>query len=72
MYDLTFLTKKEAETLIEKAAFTDEQLVTFMHLWRGDLSDVGIMMELGVSNNRFYNKIKPEIYMKIIKIAAES
>jgi hypothetical protein len=43
-----------------------------MHLWRGDLSDVGIMMELGVSNNRFYNKIKPEIYMKIIKIAAES
>ncbi len=71
MYDLTFLTKKEAETLIEKAAFTDEQLTTFIHLWKGDLSDVGIMLELGVSNNRFYNQIKPIVYRKIISIAAE-
>lgn len=52
------LTKRELETAIEGANLTPLQLKIIMELNREEKNDVGIMMELCVSHNRYYSEKK--------------
>ena len=71
MRGLTFLTPKDIKILHEKADFTEDQLAILKHLRKGDLSDEGIMLELQLSRNKYYD-IKADLLYKIVMAAVQS
>lgn len=52
------LTKRELETAIEGANLTAIQLKIILELNREEKNDVGIMMDLCLSNNKYYAEKK--------------
>ena len=71
MVDLSFLTNQDLKILYEKADFSDEQIIILKHLQRQDMTDDGIMLQLGLSRNKYY-KIKTNLINKIIRIAVQN
>lgn len=71
MIDLSFLTPRDVKILHEKADFTADQLAILEHLRKNDLTDEGIMLELGLSRNKYY-KTKNDLISKIIRLAVQS
>lgn len=71
MVDLSFLTNQDLKILYEKADFSDEQIIILKHLQRQDMNDDGIMLQLGLSRNKYY-KIKTNLINKIIRIAVQN
>lgn len=70
MMDFSFLTKKDVEILNQKIGFTDDQRVILEHLRKNDLSDEGIMRELGMSRSKYYAS-KNYLLIKIIHSAVQ-
>ena len=52
------LTKKELEAAIEGANLTEIQLKIILELNREEKNDMGIMMDLCLSNNKYYAEKK--------------
>ena len=71
MVDLSFLTNQDLKILYEKADFSDEQIIILKYLQRQDMNDDGIMLQLGLSRNKYY-KIKTNLINKIIRIAVQN
>ena len=63
---LSLLTRPEMEQIIDQANFTDLQTTIFRMLCR-DLSDIHIMIELYLSNRKFYTE-KALIYLKVQRL----
>lgn len=70
MVNLSFLTLQDVKHLAEKIGFTDDEAVILEHLVRDDMNDSGIMLDLGLSRNKYYDK-KCNLIYKIIRYAAE-
>ena len=70
MVNLSFLTLQEVKHLAEKIGFTDDEAVILEHLVKDDMNDTGIMLILGLSRNKYYDK-KCNLIYKIIRYAAE-
>lgn len=71
MTDLSFLTKKDIETLESKIILTDDEKAILLHLVKSDLNDNGIMFSLNLSRNKYY-KTKNNLINKIIRAAIQS
>lgn len=70
MVNLSFLTLRDIENLAKKIGFTDDEAVILEHLVKDDMNDTGIMLNLGLSRNKYYDK-KCNLIYKIIRYAAE-
>lgn len=70
MVNLSFLTLQDVKHLAEKIGFTDDEAVILEHLVKDDMNDSGIMLNLGLSRNKYYDK-KCNLIYKIIRYAAE-
>lgn len=70
MVNLSFLTLRDIENLAKKIGFTDDEAVILEHLVKDDMNDMGIMLKLGLSRNKYYDK-KCNLIYKIIRYAAE-
>ncbi len=70
MVNLSFLTLQDVKHLAEKIGFTDDEVVILEHLVKDDMNDTGIMLNLGLSRNKYYDK-KCNLIYKIIRYAAE-
>lgn len=70
MVNLSFLTLQDVKHLAEKIGFTDDEAVILEHLVKDDMNDTGIMLNLGLSRNKYYDK-KCNLIYKIIRYAAE-
>lgn len=70
MVNLSFLTLQDVKHLAEKIGFTDDEAVILEHLVKDDMNDSGIMLDLGLSRNKYYDK-KCNLIYKIIRYAAE-
>ncbi len=70
MVNLSFLTLRDIENLAKKIGFTDDEKYILEHLVRDDMNDSGIMLNLGLSRNKYYDK-KCNLIYKIIRYAAE-
>jgi hypothetical protein len=68
--DITALTKREKELIIEAANFNDDQLAIFNALNANKLYDIGIMTQLGLPNHRYYDT-KLIVCMKVERLAIE-
>lgn len=69
--DITALTRREKELIIDAANFNEDQLAIFNALNANKLYDTGIMAQLGLPNHKYYD-IKAIVYMKVEKIATEN
>lgn len=70
MVNLSFLTLQDVKHLAEKIGFTDDEAVILEHLVKDDMNDTGIMLNLGLSRNKYYDK-KCNLIYKIIRYAAQ-
>lgn len=70
MVNLSFLTLQDVKHLAEKIGFTDDEAVILEHLVKDDMNDTGIMLNLGLSRNKYYDK-KCNLIYKIIRYAAD-
>lgn len=70
MVNLSFLTLSDVKNLAEKIGFTDDEAVILEHLVKDDMNDTGIMLNLGLSRNKYYDK-KCNLIYKIIRYAAQ-
>lgn len=61
------LIQDDVDIILERAAFTADQEAIFRQLVRARYNDVGIMMNLNMSNGRYY-RIKKEVKQKIERI----
>lgn len=61
------LIQDDVDIILERAAFTADQEAIFRQLIRARYNDVGIMMNLNMSNGRYY-RIKKEVKQKIERI----
>ena len=64
------LIQRDVDKILREAVFTADQEAIFRQLIRAQYNDVGIMMNLNMSNARYY-RIKKEIYGKIERILGE-
>lgn len=71
MINLSFLTKQDVNHLIENIGFTSDEQCIIEHLVKDDLNDSGIMLELGLSRNKYYS-LKCNLIYKIIRYAAQN
>lgn len=70
MVNLTFLTKRDVENLNDNIGFTDNELCILNNLVSDKYNDEGLMLNMHLSRNKFYD-IKAKTLYKIIKYAAE-
>ena len=70
MVNLSFLTLSDMNKLSEKIGFTSDEKYILEHLVRDDMNDSGIMLNLGLSQNKYYDT-KCNLIYKIIRYAAE-
>lgn len=70
MVNLSFLTLSDMNKLSDKIGFTNDEKYILEHLVRDDMNDSGIMLNLGLSRNKYYDK-KCNLIYKIIRYAAE-
>lgn len=70
MINLTFLSKKDVERLSENIGFTDNELHILNNLVADKYTDDGLMLNMHLSRNKFY-EIKRTMFYKIIKYATE-
>lgn len=70
MVNLTFLTKRDVENLNDNIGFTDNELCILNNLVSDKYNDEGLMLNMHLSRNKFYD-IKAKMLYKIIKYAAE-
>ena len=64
------LTKREYNTVIEEANFTDDQLKVFRELNKDQLYDFAIMTALNMSTRHYYD-VKAVVIDKVERIARE-
>ena len=64
------LTKLEIDRIVELGNFNEEQLKIFNALNKGAQYDYGIMMELGICGNRYY-EIKKIVVDKVYRLLVE-
>lgn len=64
------LTRREKEQIIDSANFNDDQLAIFNALNENKLCDIGIMMQLGLPNRKYYDT-KYIVCTKVEKLAVE-
>lgn len=69
--NITALTRREKELIIDAANFNDDQLAIFNALNANRLCDIGIMAQLGLANHKYYDT-KAIVCMKVEKIATEN
>ena len=65
------LTKREYNTIIEEANFTEDQLKVFQELNKDKLYDFAIMVELNMSSRHYYD-VKAVVIDKVERIAREN
>ena len=68
--DITALTRREKEMIIEAANFNEDQLAIFNALNANKLCDIGIMAQLGLPNHRYYDT-KYIVCTKVERLAVE-
>ena len=56
MVNLSFLTISDMKKLSEQIGFTSDEKYILEHLVKDDLNDSGIMLNLGLSRNKYYDK----------------
>lgn len=71
MDDLTWLTDKDIEVLYSKVRLTNDEKMLLHHLRKGRYNDTGIMMEMCICRNKFYD-LKASLKRKIIEAAVQS
>ena len=70
MVNLSFLTISDMKKLSENIGFTNDEKYILEHLVRDDMNDSGIMLNLGLIRNKYYDK-KCNLIYKIIRYAAD-
>lgn len=71
MEDLSWLTDKDIEVLCSKVRLTNDEKTLLNHLRKGRYNDAGIMMEMCISRNKFY-ELKASLKRNIIEAAVQS
>lgn len=71
MDDLSWLTDKDVEVLYNKVKLTNDEKTLLNHMIKGRYNDAGIMMEMCISRNKFY-ELKASLKRRIIEAAVQS
>lgn len=69
--DISALTKRELQAVLESANFTEMQEVIFNAMNKDYMYDLAVMQNLGISPNRYY-QIKKITVNKVERIAIEN
>ena len=69
--DVSALTKRELQAVLEAANFTEAQQVIFDAMNKDYMYDLAVMRHLGISPNRYY-QIKKITVNKVERIAIEN
>ena len=69
--DVSALTKRELQAVLEAANFTEAQQVIFDAMNKDYMYDLAVMQHLGISPNRYY-QIKKITVNKVERIAIEN
>ena len=69
--DISALTKRELQAVLEAANFTEMQEVVFNAMNKDYMYDLAVMQHLGISPNRYY-QIKKITVNKVERIAIEN
>ena len=69
--DISALTKRELQAVLEAANFTEMQEVIFNAMNKDYMYDLAVMQHLGISPNRYY-QIKKITVNKVERIAIEN
>ena len=69
--DISALTKRELQAVLEAANFTEMQEVIFNAMNKDYMYDLAVMQNLGISPNRYY-QIKKITVNKVERIAIEN
>ena len=71
MIDFSFLTQKDVKNLEEKIGFTADEQYILEHLVKNDINDDGMMYELRLHRNKYY-QLKLNVLYKIVRHATQT